>query len=116
MADLTDRHYALFANNQHPLQLAAYQEYNRFLQDLHDQDTATRDAEDGLRLSEAITEAESQLNTAEGETLSLDDLSDIYMQVKGANRARANMSLETHTKNGDVNDYLEMRRPYGSAQ
>ena len=116
MADLTDRHYALFANNQHPLPLAAYQEYNRFLQDLHDQGVASRDAEDGARLGLAIDEANSQLNTAEGETLSLDDLSDIYMQVKGANRARANMSLETHTKNGDINDYLEVRRPFGAAQ
>ena len=36
LADLTDRHYALFANNQHPIQLAAYEEYNKFLRDLHD--------------------------------------------------------------------------------
>ena len=42
LADLTDRHYALFANNQHPLQLAAYEEYNRFLRDLHDKTEAER--------------------------------------------------------------------------
>ena len=115
LADLTDRHYALFANNQHPLQLATYQEYNRFLADLHDQAAADRDAEDGVRFNLAVGEAEAQLNTAEGETLSLDDLSDIYIQVKGANRARANMALETRTKNGDINDYLEVRRPLGAA-
>lgn len=116
MADLTDRHYALFANNQHPLQLAAYNEYNRFLQELHDQPTVAREQEDGERMLLAIEEAEGQLNTAEGETLSIDDLSDIYIQVKGANRARANMSLNTRTKTGDINDYLEVRRPFGSAQ
>ena len=116
MADLTDRHYALFANNQHPLQLAAYTEYNRFLQELHDQPTVAREQEDGERFALAIEEAEGQLNTAEGETLSIDDLSDIYIQVKGANRARANMSLNTRTKTGDINDYLEVRRPFGSAQ
>jgi hypothetical protein len=33
---LTDRHYALFANNQHPIQLAAYEEYNKFLISMHD--------------------------------------------------------------------------------
>lgn len=116
LADLTDRHYALFANNQHPLQLAAYNEYNRFLQDLHDQASAGRDEEEGQRFTEAITEAEGQLNSAEGETLSIDDLSDIYIQVKGANRARANMALNTVTKTGEINDYLEVRRPFGSAQ
>jgi len=96
--------------------LATYTEYNRFLADLHDKATAERDAEDGARFNVAVGEAQKQLNTAEGETLSLDDLSDIYMQVKGANRARANMSLETRSKNGDINDYLEVRRPFGSAQ
>ena len=113
---MTDRHYALFANNQHPLQLAAYREYNRFLQDLHDVPTAQRDEEDGQRFDLAIEEAKSQLNSAEGETLSLDDLSDIYIQVKGANRARANMALNTRTKTGEINDYLEVRRPFGAAQ
>ena len=116
LADLTDRHYALFANNQHPLQLAAYQEYNRFLQNLHDSETARRDEEDGERFQLAIDEAQSHLNTAEGESLSIDDLSDIYMQVKGANRARANMALNTRTKTGEINDYLEVRRPFGTAQ
>ena len=28
LADLTDRHYSLFANNQHPIQLLMYNEYN----------------------------------------------------------------------------------------
>lgn len=31
MADLVDRHYALFANNQHPVQLNMYEQYNTFL-------------------------------------------------------------------------------------
>merc|ERR1712051_747163 len=79
LADLTDRHYALFANNQHPLQLAAYQEYNRFLQNMHDVPTAQREEEDGQRFAAALSEAEAQLNTAEGETLSIDDISDIYI-------------------------------------
>merc|ERR1719242_615950 len=97
LADLTDRHYALFANNQHPLQLAAYQEYNRFLQGLHDP-------------------AESERQDAEGETLSIDDMADIYIQSKGASRARANMALNTRSKTGDINDSLEVRRPFGTDQ
>ena len=86
------------------------------MQDLHDQGSADRDAEDGERFALAIDEANSQLNKDEGETLSLDDLSDIYIQVKGANRARANMALNTRTKTGEINDYLEVRRPFGAAQ
>jgi hypothetical protein len=39
-ADLMDRHYALFANNQHPLQLNAYEAYNKYLRDVHDQGQA----------------------------------------------------------------------------
>ena len=96
--------------------MAAYSEYNKFLQDLHDQGSADRDAEDGERFALAIDEANSQLNKDEGATLSLDDLSDIYIQVKGANRARANMALNTRTKTGEINDYLEVRRPFGAAQ
>ena len=96
--------------------MAAYTEYNRFLQDLHDQPTAEKDAEDGERFQLALDEAESHLNKEEGETLSIDDLSDIYIQVKGANRARANMALNTVSKTGEINDYLEVRRPFGAAQ
>ena len=106
----------MFANNQHPIQLAAYNEYNKFLQDLHDKATVAREEEDGERFAEAVTEAKSQLNAAEGESLSLDDMQDIYIQVKGANRARANMSLNTKSKTGEISDYLEVRRPFGAAQ
>ena len=62
--------------------------------DLHDPATAQRDEEDGQRFLEACNEAQSALNTAEGESLSLDDLSDIYIQVRGANRARSNMAAD----------------------
>ena len=113
---MTDRHYALFANNQHPLQLAAYQEYNKFLQNIHDKDTVIRGEEDGARFDIACEEAAAQLNSAEGETLGIDDLTDIYIQVQGANRARANMSLNTRSKTGEIADYLEVRRPFGTTQ
>jgi hypothetical protein len=96
--------------------LEAYHVYNRFLQNMHDQATQKREHEDGERFAQACDEAAAQLNSAEGETLSIDDLSDIYIQVKGANRARANMALETVNKQGEINDYLEVRRPFGSAQ
>jgi len=48
--------------------------------------------------------------------LSFDDISDIYIQVMGEFRERNNMSLTTRSKNGEINDYLEVRRPFGAAQ
>jgi hypothetical protein len=56
------------------------------------------------------------LNQKEGELLSIDDISDIYMQVMGEHRGRTNMQLTTKSKNGDIADYLEVRRPFGAAQ
>merc|ERR550539_411266 len=71
LADLTDRHYALFANNQHPLQLAAYQEYNRFLQGLHDPAESERQDAEGEHFEATLAEASSQLNAAEGKLFQL---------------------------------------------
>ena len=93
MADITDRHYALFANNQHPMQLNAYSEYNRFLQSLHDKDEAVREESLAEDFNRAADERLALLDTAEGESLSIEDLSDIYIQVKGAHRAKNNFSL-----------------------
>ncbi len=56
------------------------------------------------------------LNTKEGESLSIDDISDVYMQVMGEARAKTNMSLTTRSKTGEISDYLEVRRPFGAAQ
>jgi hypothetical protein len=55
------------------------------------------------------------LNQAEGESLSQDDLDEIYMQVRGEEREAHKMSLNTRDKKGDISDYLESRRPFGSA-
>ena len=32
---MTDRHYALFANNQHPIQINFYAQWNQLLANLH---------------------------------------------------------------------------------
>lgn len=56
------------------------------------------------------------INTKEGETLSIDDISDVYMQVMGEARAKSNISLTTRSKTGEISDYLEVRRPFGAAQ
>ena len=56
------------------------------------------------------------LNAKEGESLSFDDISDIYIQVMGEHRGKNNMTLTTRTKTGEINDYREVRRPFGAAQ
>lgn len=116
MADLTDRHYALFANNSHPLQLNAYEEYNKFLRDMHNKEFRDQQSYIGQRISEVMDERQSLLNTNEGERLSYDDFADIYMQVMGEIRTKQNFSLNTKSKTGEISDYLEVRRPFGAAQ
>ena len=83
MADLTDRHYALFANNQHPLQILAYNEYNRFLQDMNDKATVERAEAEHEAYTEAADAREATLNKTEGESLSIEDLTEVYIQVRG---------------------------------
>ena len=116
MADLTDRHYALFANNQHPLQLHVYEEYNRFLRNAHSKDSQQELKDIDQRMGEIMADRSRLLNTTEGESLSIDDISDIYMQVMSEHRGKTNMTLTTKTKTGEINDYLEVRRPFGAAQ
>ena len=65
---------------------------------------------------EAVAAREATLNKSEGESLSIEDLSEVYIQVRGDQRARNNMALNTRTKTGEINDYLEVRRPFGSAE
>jgi hypothetical protein len=116
LADLTDRHYSLFANNQHPLQLSVYEEYNRFLRDAHDKQNHASYQAFNERMDTVMSDRSKLLNQKEGELLSIDDISDIYMQVMGEHRGKTNMQLATKSKNGDIADYLEVRRPFGAAQ
>lgn len=66
-------------------------------------------------MGEIMEDRSKLLNTEEGETLSMDDISDVYMQVMGEYRSRTNMQLTTKSKTGEINDYLEVRRPFGAA-
>ena len=68
------------------------------------------------RMQEIADERTLLLNHKEGESLSYDDMSDIYIQVMGEQRGKRNISLATRTKTGEINDYLEVRRPFGAAQ
>ena len=79
LADLGDRHYALFANNQHPMQLDVYDSYNQFLRRAHSEGHQQREADFEARMEEVKAERTKYLNTDEGESLTIDDLQDIYI-------------------------------------
>ena len=57
----------------------------------------------------------SRMNVKEGEDLSYDDLQEVYIQAMADMREKTNMTLKTRTKTGEINDYLEVRRPFGAA-
>ena len=56
------------------------------------------------------------MDTANGERLSLEDKEDIYMEAMADKRAKENMSRSARGRDGEINDYLELRRPFGTAQ
>ena len=68
------------------------------------------------RMAEVKAERTQFLNSEEGESLSIDDLQDIYCQVKGEERVKHNFSLNTKSKSGEITDYLESRRPFGATE
>lgn len=67
-------------------------------------------------MDEITKERTSLLNQQEGESLSIDDISDIYIQAMAEHRQKTNLSLKTKGKTGEISDYLEVRRPFGTAQ
>jgi hypothetical protein len=79
LADLTDRHFALLANNQHSMQLDIYESYNKMLRQIHYEGHQSMLTEQDGRLKEVIAERTKYLNYTEGESLSTDDMQDIYI-------------------------------------
>ena len=98
------------------MQLDIYDNYNRMLRVAHSDGHQQRIEDTKNRMEEVKAERTKLLNHAEGESLSIDDIEDIYIQVRGEEREKYNFSLNTRNKTGDISDYLEARRPFGAAQ
>jgi len=79
LADLTDRHYSLFANNQHPMQLDIYENYNKMLRIVHSEEHKARILATHDRFNELVDEKNSTLNSEEGEKIGWDDYQDLYI-------------------------------------
>ena len=98
------------------MQLDIYDQYNQMLRVLNSEAHQAREAETVARMAEVKAERTKFLNSDEGESLSIDDLQDIYCQVKGEERVKYNFSLNTKSKTGEITDYLESRRPFGATE
>ena len=116
LADNWDRHYSLFAQNQHPLQLESYQTYNTYIKRLNDDAYADRCVEIIDKVKAIKRQREQALDQDEGETLSVDDIADIYVEVMAEYRQANNIGGKKKNERGEYQDYLEVRRPFGVAQ
>lgn len=93
-----------------------YMNYNKLLRTLHSEAHMARLHQTQTRFKELVDAKNSSLNATEGETISWDDYQDLYIQAKAEERAQHNFELNTKNKTGDISDYLEVRRPFGTAE
>ena len=77
---------------------------------------ARKEEEFAADVSARVSKAEESLDSAAGERLSIEDNEEIYMEAMANRRAKDNMARNVRGRNGEVNDYLELRRPFGSPQ
>ena len=120
LGDHTDRHYALIANNQHPMQMYLYEYLNkkyRKEQQLKDYKSGKGPLtyEIGLeeRVSVLISEKLKTKDVENGEVLTPEEISEIYREATEDVRAKFDLITRTRGKTGEVEDYLETRRPIG---
>jgi hypothetical protein len=119
LADHTDRHYALVANNQHPVQLFLYEYLNkkyRKSQDLKDFNEGkakpTYEIALDLKVKELIELKLKTKDVENGEVVSPDEIFDIYRDAVEDVQSRFNISSKTKGKTGEIEDFLETRRPF----
>lgn len=63
-----------------------------------------------------IEEKLKTLDVENGEDLSPDDIEQIHRQADEDVRVRHNLKVNTRNKRGDIEDYLEVRRPLGQSE
>jgi hypothetical protein len=119
LADHTDRHYSLVACNQHPVQLFLYEYLNKRYRAAQDLKNAreglgipTFDAAVKLRVEELITERLKNMDVDNGENLSPDDIAEIHNSALNEIRDKMNLNVRTRNKRGEIEDFLEVRRPF----
>jgi hypothetical protein len=58
----------------------------------------------------------STMDVDNGEDLSPDDIWEIHRQADEDTRVRYNLNVNTRNKRGEIDDYLEIRRPLGAGE
>ena len=61
-----------------------------------------------------MEEKKHELQNAKGQKFTVEELSEIYLKTMEEYRATEHFSLRSKTKTGEINDYLEIRRPFGT--
>jgi hypothetical protein len=64
---------------------------------------------------ELVNERLKTMDVENGEDLSPDDIYEIHRQADSEMRAKMNLHVKSRNKRGEVEDYLEVRRPFGVA-
>lgn len=123
LADHTDRHYTLCASNHHPVQLFFYEHLNKIYRNEHAEKLAlagkgpaTFQSEVKKKVEELIDEKLSNLDVDNGEDLTPEDIGEIHIQAENDIRVKMNLNVKTRNKRGDIEDYLEVRRPFGQQE
>lgn len=83
---------------------------------MHDDQKNAEHEEDQARFEELQHAKEAEMDQEAGEQLTLDDYEDCQLQVLSEAREKRRLTSATRTKTGEINDYLETRRPWGTAQ
>lgn len=117
MVDQLDRDFELISYNQHPYQLFIYEVNNKRLAQDHE-DYETRKAGQNTMEDEVISYAsdlitEEMSKYPEGHKISIERLTEIVNHVLNKAKAQNNKpSQDSRGPDGEINDYLEVRRPF----
>lgn len=123
LGDHTDRHYSLAVCNQHPMQLMFYEYLNKKYRERHAKKLAaagkgpqTFESAVSLMVEELIEEKLRTMDVDNGEDLTPDDIEAIHHKAMDDVRDKMNVNMRTRNKRGEIEDFLEVRRPFGQTE
>ena len=117
MIDQLDRDFELVSYNQHPFQLFTYEVNNRYLAREHEDYEVRKSGQKTLEdeMLEYVDDlvAEEQKKLPDGQNISVDKMTEILHHVFNKARAQTKRpSQDSRGPDGNINDYLEVRRPF----
>lgn len=67
-------------------------------------------------IRELIDEKLKTLDVENGEDLTPDDIAEVHRNADMEIRDKMNLNVRTRSKRGEIEDYLEVRRPFGQQE